>query len=317
MNSRNEPSPIITVTLNPCLDKHVAVDRVEPERKLRCDELGLHPGGGGLNVSRAIALLGGRSLAVWLSGGAAGTRLERLLAAAGLEQRPIRIAGETRENLLVHERHSGREYRFGMPGPLVSAAETHAVIGEIENTRIGRGYLVVSGSLPPGADPAIYAELASLAKKQSLQLVVDASGAGLQQAVAEGVHLLKPNLRELSELRQHTIRTEPEIAEHALRLVNDSRVDLVLVSLGAGGALLASAEGTLRLPSPTVPIRSRIGAGDSMLAGMVLALARGETPATAARFGVAAGAAAVMTGGTQLCTREDTERLFQQLQATA
>ena len=317
MNSRNRQTPIVTVTLNPCLDRHVAVDRVEPERKLRCEELGLHPGGGGLNVSRAIALLGGRSLAVWLCGGAAGTRLERLLVVAGLEHRPIRIAGETRENLLVHERHSGREYRFGMPGPRVSTEELHSVAGEIQRAGVERGYLVVSGSLPPGADPAIYTEIATLATERSLRLVVDASGAGLQRAVAAGVHLLKPNLRELSELRHCTIRTEPEIAEHALGLVNAARVDLVLVSLGAGGALLASAEGTLRLLSPTVPIQSRIGAGDSMLAGMVLALARGETPATAARFGVAAGAAAVMTGGTQLCTREDTERLFHQLQAQA
>jgi 6-phosphofructokinase 2 len=317
VENRQAQQPIVTVTLNPALDRHVRVDRVEPERKLRCEVLGVHPGGGGINVSRAIAILGGHSVAVWLSGGAAGARLDRLLADAALEQRPVPIVGETRENLLVHERHSGREYRFGMPGPPVSPQELRAVFGEIERTGAGPGYLVVSGSLPPAADPAVYAEFAAFARGHALRLVADASGPGLKRALAEGVYLVKPNLRELSEVRHRTVRTEPQIAEAAMALIEERRAELALVSLGAGGALLASAEGTVRLFSPTVPIQSRIGAGDSMLAGMVLALARGATPPAAARFGIAAGAAAVMTGGTELCTREDTERLFQQVTGSA
>jgi 6-phosphofructokinase 2 len=304
---------IATLTMNPAIDKSSAVNQVVAEWKLRCDSPVYEPGGGGINVSRAIGKLGGDSVAFYPAGGLAGRMLIDLLDREGLQHRAMSIAGVTRENFTVLEKSTGRQYRFGMPGPALQEEEWRRCLEEITPLLPKIDYLVASGRLPPGVPPDFYGQLAKLAREQNTRLIVDTSGEALRLAVEEGVFLIKPNLREFAELMGRESVEGLEEERLARELVATGRSQAVVVSLGAAGVLAASAEGVEQVRAPLVPIISKVGAGDSTVAGMVLALARGRSWREAVRFGVAAGAAAVMTPGTELCRREDAERLYAQL----
>jgi 6-phosphofructokinase 2 len=304
---------IATLTMNPAIDKSSAVHQVVAEWKLRCDPPVYEPGGGGLNVSRAIRKLGGDSLAFYPAGGLAGQMLSDLLDREGLQHRAMSIAGVTRENLTVLEKSTGQQYRFGMPGPTLQEVEWRRCLEEISHLLPQIDYLVASGRLSPGVPPNFYGQLAKMAKKHNTRLIVDTSGEALRLAVEEGVFLIKPNLPEFAELTGQK-RVDELLEEHLAReLVSSNQSEAVVVSLGAAGVLVASAEGVERVRAPLVPIKSKVGAGDSTVAGIVLALTRGQSWREAVRFGVAAGAAAVMTPGTELCCREDVERLYEQI----
>jgi len=310
-----EQAGILTITLNPTIDKSAEVDHVEPEHKLRCSAPHFEPGGGGLNVSRAIRNLGGESTALWARGGPMGAMLEMLLEEEHLTHEAVPIAGLTRENLIIFERSSKRQYRFGMPGPELSEEVGKRFLEALAHT--DAEYIVASGSLSPGLSLDFYARIARTARELGKRCIVDTSGDALRQAIEEPLFLIKPNMRELQLLVQHPIDGPDEVQEAARELVDRHHCEAVAVSLGAAGMMLVTAGQVDHIPSPTVPIRSKVGAGDSTVGGIVLSLARGRTLVEAARFGVASGAAAVMTAGTELCRREDAERLYRHLQARA
>ncbi len=303
---------IVTVTLNPTIDKSASIDHVVPERKLRCKSPRYEPGGGGLNVSRAIRKLGGESKAVYLSGGLQGKRLQRLLDEEGLDHSPFEIEEWTRENLVIYEESTGQQYRFGMPGPNVSEKEWRGFSDALSKLGKKPDYLVASGSLPPGVPEDFYARMAERCKRDDISLILDTSGKPLSLAVEEGVFLLKPNVDELKILSgQPDFEDESRLEEAARSLVREGKNRVVAISLGAAGAILVWEDKCERLRAPTVPIKSKVGAGDSMVAGIVLSLARGKSIPESVRFGVAAGAAAVMTPGSELCRRRDAEQLFE------
>ncbi len=305
---------IVTVTLNPTIDKSASVSHVVPERKLRCKSPRYEPGGGGLNVSRAIRKLGGESKAVYLSGGLQGKRLQHLLDKEGLDHRPTEIEEWTRENLIVYEESTGQQYRFGMPGPNVSEKEWRGFLDELSALGNKPDYLVASGSLPRGIPEDFYARLARKCKKEDIRLILDTSGKALSLAVEEGVFLVKPNVDELKALAgRDDFEDESRLEEVARGLVRDGKNQVVATSLGAAGAMLVWDGKCERLRAPTVSIKSKVGAGDSMVAGIVLSLARGKSILESVWFGVAAGAAAVMTPGSELCRRHDAEQLFERI----
>jgi len=305
---------IVSLTMNPTIDTSSRVGHVVAERKLRCKPPCHEPGGGGINVSRVIRRLGGDSLALYLSGGWYGHMLQGLLDQEGLNHSPISIEGSTRQNVIVLEESSGRQFRFGMPGPTLHEAEWKRCLEVLETLAPKPDYLVGSGSLSPGVPDDFYARVARIATKRGIRLIVDTSGEALRLAArAGGVYLLKPNMRELRALADHEIKDELEQERVVTEIIRKGGSELVVVSLGTAGALMASKEGCERLRAPTVPIQSKVGAGDSMVAGIVLSLAQGKSPRDAVHFGVAAGAAAAMTPGTELCRREDTERLYRHM----
>jgi 6-phosphofructokinase 2 len=191
------------------------------------------------------------------------------------------------------------------------------MIAGLEALEPSPAYLVVSGSLPPGLPPTIFHELGKLATRIGARLIVDTSGPGLAAALEVGVFLVKPNYRELSSLLGRPIENDYDLEDVAQSMIKAGQSEAVLVSLGAAGAALITADDCKRFRAPVVPIQSKVGAGDSMVGGLVLALARGESLIEAARFGVAAGTAAVMTPGSELCRREDAERLYSQMVARA
>lgn len=301
--------PIVTLTVNPALDISTAVSNVVPDRKLRCGEPVYEPGGGGINVSRVIVRLGGRSFAVYAAGGHTGRFLRDLLDREGVPNQPVPIAAPTRESFMVYEEATGQQYRFGMPGPTLREEEWGGLIDALSALEPRPDYLVGSGALAPGSPEDFYARLARAGKRLGARVIVDTSGEALRQAVREPVYLVKPNYRELIDLVGREPRDETEQESLAMELVRQGCCTAVLVSLGSAGVLLATREGTERLRAPVVPVRSKVGAGDSTVAGVALGLAQGRPLRDAVLLGLAAGAAAVMTPGSELCRREDTERL--------
>lgn len=297
--------------MNPAIDANTSVEQVIAEEKMLCRRPTHEPGGGGINVSRAIRKLGGESIALYTSGGANGRLLQELLDREGLNQYPIPIKDMTRENFIVFEEVSQRQFRFGVTGPTLSEEEWQDCLSTLKNIRPKPEYIVASGSLPPGVPDDFYARVVRIAKELGARIIVDTTGEPLHLAAREGVFLIKPNMRELQDLFKKEMMEESQIQELAADFIKKGRCQVVVVSLGAAGALMVTAEGTKHLRTPTVPIKSKVGAGDSMVGGIVLSLARGWSMTDAVRYGVAAGAAAVMTPGTELCRKEDTDRLYQ------
>jgi 6-phosphofructokinase 2 len=302
--------PIVTLTLNPAIDESSEAEAVRPTRKVRTWAQRYDPGGGGINVARVVRELGRAALPVFLSGGATGPVLEALLAERGLDPvEPVPIEGSTRVSHSVFERGTGLEYRFVPEGPEVSAEEWRRCLAALE--RLDFDYLVASGSLPRGLPEDAYAEVARLVARRGGRFVLDTSGPPLAAAVrAGGVALLKPSLGEFQTLIGRKVEEPEAIEDAALALVAEGGVEMLAVTLGHRGALLVTGSSALRLRPPDVAPKSATGAGDSFLGGMVFALAEGHAPEDAFGIGVAAGAAAVLTPGTELCRRDDVWRLY-------
>lgn len=303
---------ILTLTVNPAIDTSCEVEHVMPERKLRCSQPVFEPGGGGLNVSRAIKKLGGESLAVYFQGGPPGEILNHFLTDEGINHHLIETANWTRENLVVYETSTGQQYRFGMPGPIIKKKEWQGILEYLENLDQPPKYLVASGSLSPRMPTDFYARVARIANTKNMLMILDTSGDALSTALEEGgLYLIKPNIGELRDILAHSENLDEEqIIERSTKYIDEKKVQVLVISLGSAGSMLVTKDGYRKMRAPAVSIKSKVGAGDSMVAGITLALARNKPIEDAVLFGIAAGAAAVMTPGTELCRRNDTERLY-------
>src|SRR6516162_1451086 len=311
-SQRNRHIPmgtIVTLTMNPALDIATSTDRVIPTHKLRCSPPRYDPGGGGINIARAVHALGGGAVAIFPVGGPAGEMIHHLLDQEGVRHHPIAIDGFTRESLAVEDRQSSEQFRFILPGPEVCEADQERCLDQLSAVAAPADFIVASGSLPLGVREDFYARVAQLAQMRGKRFVLDTSGAALKQA-GRGIYLLKPSLRELQDLVGREIGTPFEQEKAAREVIERSRSEIVVLSLGAEGALLVTVEECERFAAVPVEARSTVGAGDSMLAGVVLGLSREMPLREAVRFGLAAGAAALLGSGTELCRRSDVERLY-------
>lgn len=304
---------ILTVTVNPTIDTSTNIDRVVADRKLRCARPIHEPGGGGINVSRAIKKLGGESLAIFPAGGTNGQHLIQLLENEGVQTSTVEINEPTRENFTVEETGSDKNYRFVMPGPKLNESEWQEIIEKVHNLKDKPNFLVASGSLPDGVPDDFYAQLAECCTREEIKIIIDTSGEPLKQAFKEGVFLIKPNMRELNDMIGEEIKDEKRLANRVKEFIKKSGTEYIVLSLGSGGALLITENYYKHFRSPTVQIKSKVGAGDSAVAGIVLSLSRGKSIEEAVQFGVAAGASAVSTPGSQLCDSDLTYELYDQI----
>ncbi len=302
---------IVTLTMNPAIDKSSKVDTIKPDSKLRCESPKYQPGGGGINVSRAIHKLGGDSLCAYLAGGPDGALMEKLLKEEGIAQHIMATQSWTRQNFIVVDKSTHQQYRFGMPGAEVEEKEWKQMLKDMEALCQRADYVVGSGSLPVGIPSDFWARLARIAKENNARYIVDTSGEALELATEEGVYLLKPNLGELGALSHKASVTALEQEELAKKLISDDKCEIVVVSMGPQGAMLVAEDKVVYVPAPTVHKKSTVGAGDSMVAGMVLSLSQDKSLTEVVSFGVASGTAATMNEGTGLCKKEDTEKLYQ------
>ena len=307
---------IITVTFNPAIDKLSSVPVLIPEKKLKCSAPVFEAGGGGVNVARAIKKLGGHAVALYLAGGHTGKLFTHMLMDEHVESIVTETLGYTRENLIMLETASNQQYRFGMPGPHISEPEWQDCLKNI-NQMPGVEYIVASGSLPPGVPTDIFARIACIARQKNARMIVDTSGEALKQAVQEGVFLIKPNLGELSSLAGKDELGLESVDDVAMEVIASGKCEVVVVSMGPTGAMLVTKDLVKQIIPPPVRIKSTVGAGDCMVAGIVLQLAANKELTEAVQYGVACGTAATMNPGTELCSKEDAELLFRIIQEKA
>lgn len=306
---------IITVTFNPTIDKSTSIPALAPEKKLRCSQPNFGPGGGGINVARAIKKLGGEAEAIFPAGGYSGKFLEELMSREGVATHVVPTRSHTRENLIVYDQSTALQYRFGMPGTALEESDWKNVLSLIEKS--DAAYIVASGSLPPGVPVDIFGRIAAIAKARGSKLIVDTSGEALKKAMEVGVYLLKPNLGELSSLVGKEEVHHEMVDDIARDIIKRECCQAVMVSLGAAGAMLITNDETIHAVPPVVKRLSTVGAGDSMVAGVVLSLSEGKSLKEALQYGVAAGTAATQNPGTELCKKQDVERLIRNIRITS
>jgi 6-phosphofructokinase 2 len=304
---------LITLTLNPALDLAADAEEVVHTHKIRMHHEHADPGGGGVNVARVLHELGGDVLALIVTGGASGRVLEEMLDEAHVPRRSVVIHGRTRVSLNVLDIKHGLEYRFVPEGPTVTENEWQRILSSLVETE--GEWLIASGSLPNGVPQDAYAQVARIATQRGQRFVLDTSGVALRAALGHGVDLVKPSLGELENLVGRKLADPREQEAEALALVRSGAARMVAVTLGPGGAILATQQGVVRRAAMDVPVQTAVGAGDAFLAGMTLALSRDDTPEEALAWGTAAGAAAICCAGTARLHRTDVEARYRELRA--
>lgn len=302
---------IVTLTVNPSVDKSTHFSGLIAEQKIRCKEPLFDAGGGGINVSKAIARLHGSSLAVFASGGPIGEMLKDLVKKEKIDFEVIETNTPTRENFIAVDDNTNSQYRFGFSGGTLSDLESRKVLETLSNLK--PKFLVASGSLNEGLSSDFYQKVAEIAKESNSKLIVDTSGEALKKVLETGAYLIKPNVGELAKLIGVERLEIDEVNEAAKKIIADGGAEIVVVSLGPQGAVLVTKDDYEYVPAPNVAKKSTVGAGDSMVGGMVWALSQGKSLKEVIRWGVACGSAATMNEGTQLFKFEDANRLFEWL----
>lgn len=302
-------SRILTITLNPTVDVSGETELLRPVHKVRTTPLTYEPGGGGINVAGVISNLGGDVESLYVGGGATGTLLAELLINQPYKSIYIPNTAPVRMSFNMYERSSGFEYRFVPEGEPISTDAIDACLDKVDGFR--GEFVVASGSVPLGAPDDLLVNIADMAKKNGAKFVLDSSGHALSHTIENAdVFLAKPSLSELRHLAGDTLN-EASAREAAMAVIGRGKCQMLAITLGAEGAMLADKNDLIRLPALHVPTKSTVGAGDSFLGAMVWALSEGWDRVKAFKLGIAAGAAAAMTPGTELCKREDVFRLFE------
>ena len=304
---------ITTVTVNPALDKSTHLRGLVPEQKIRCDAPRYDAGGGGINVSKAIARLNGESLALFTAGGPTGEMMKELLIKEAINIDPITVQNWTRESFVAVDDNTNSQYRFGFPGAALSESEKETILEKI--AALSTDFLVLSGSLNDGLSTDFYKEIAEHAKNSNIKVIVDTSGESLQKVLETSVYLIKPNVGELAKLVGVDRLEMEEVNQAAKKIIAQGSAEIIVVSLGPQGAALVTKDSYDYVPAPHVAKKSTVGAGDSMVGGMVWALSQNKSLDEVLRWGVACGSAATMNEGTQLFKIEDANRLFEWLKS--
>jgi 6-phosphofructokinase 2 len=299
---------ILTITLNPCIDKSTKVDKLEPEAKLRCTEVVHEPGGGGINVSKALEKLSCKSIALFPAGGHNGEMLCSLLKKMNLSFHAIPTEEETRENWVVKESSFNNQYRFTFPGRAISEEAVRQLIDKI--TSYNPKFIVASGSLPPGLPDYFYGLIVEKAEVIGAKCIVDTSGAALKSLENKKAFLIKPNRGELCKLLGIEKIEKDEVPDAAKQAIKNGYAEWIAVSMGGDGAWLVSKEERYYCNAPKVERKSTVGAGDSMVAGITYMFSQNASPEEALRFGVCCGSAATMNEGTQLFDKETVYALY-------
>ena len=301
---------ITTVCLNPCFDKTVEVDALTPGTVNRVRTMRTDPGGKGANVATVLARLGVPVRCLGLAGEVGAARYEAMLDAAGVPHGFLHVPGEMRTNLKIVSRDSGEATEINEPGPAVNPKRLSDLLRLARENCGGDDFLVLTGSLPPGCPEDTYAQLVSALRVPS---VVDASGKSLRASLKARPFLVKPNRRELAGALQRPMNDLRDVREGALELMAQGARN-VLVSLGEEGALLVTENRVWHAAGLKVKVSCTVGAGDAMVAGFVAGYVATGDFVEAFRRGMAAGAASVMTDGTQLIRREDYDALLDKVE---
>ncbi|MGD9115671.1 MAG: 1-phosphofructokinase [Dehalococcoidia bacterium] len=303
---------IITITLNPSLDQHITVDGLVVDGPNRWSRLHRYAGGKGIDVSRAINEMKGRTIAYGFIGGALGRAVEIFLDEEGVPFSFTPIKGETRTNFIITDNKTGKQTRIDAPGPHITRDEFDRFQRKMKRISPGPDLIVMGGSAPPGIPDNVYYTIILEAKKYGVRTILDADDQWLVEGMKARPYLVKPNVREAQSLVGRELPDENAVIKAALDIV-EMGAEIAVISRGGDGIIAATKKTVLKVTPPEVKVKSTVGAGDCTIAGFALKLA-GEGPLTkACRLAVAMGTAAVLTPGTELARREDVEALLPQI----
>jgi len=300
---------IATVTLNPSLDRTVTVEELVMDEANRWTSLRRDPGGKGINVSRVIHELGGETVAYGFIGGIDGETLKHLLQQQAVPFDFTPIKGEIRSNFIIADLATYHQTRIDAPGPHIMRHELQKLVQKVKHISPKPDFLVFAGSVPPAVPADIYRQLIEAAKNNGIKTVLDSDNKWLKEGIKAKPNVIKPNVHEAEELLGKHLRSEAAIVK-ALKLLVDRGIEVAVISRGKDGLIAANGEMVLKAIPPQVEVRSTVGAGDSTIAGLVLKLNEGLAIDEACRWAVAAGTAATLTPGTELCRREDVVKLL-------
>lgn len=305
---------IITLTMNPAIDTYLSGETFRTS-KIRCTITGAGPGGGGVNVARAIRKLGDVAEAAVIVGGPGGERLLGMLAERDVPHHDIWVEGETRDTYVIFDRESKRRYHIIIDGPRLSEPEWQSALDLVERVSRPGAYFVMSGSLPPGVPDDFYAQAAAIAKAGGCRVALDTSGPPLAAALEEGVWLAKPNRRELESVAGHPIRTFADRKKVSELLVQRGAVEILAATFGADGSLVTTAEESWHVDPPPITLMSEVGAGDSFLGALIMSISQGRDLRDATIYAVAAAGSALMKAGPGLSEKDETDELYARIKA--
>ncbi|WP_100614397.1 1-phosphofructokinase family hexose kinase [Confluentibacter citreus] len=304
---------IITLTINPALDKSAKVDGLVPDQKLQCHSIGYQPGGGGINVSRVLNRLNEQTRCIFTSGGDTGKNLNELLLKEGINPETMSVKAWTRENLSIVDTKTNFQYRFGMPSHGLQDVELVELKSVLDKCLSNGDMLVLSGSLPPNVATDYYATLIQYVSNKNIRIVIDTSGPALAEALKEKVFLVKPNQKELAQWAGKEFLSSMEQEAFALDRVKSGNATYVVVSLGARGAFMASKDGIVYQSTPSVSVKSTIGAGDSMVAGLIYGIKNDFLVKDILKWGVVCGVATTMNEGTNLASKSHIDNVLKMM----
>lgn len=302
---------IVTLTINPAIDRTISVDRLAFEDRARISSSKESAGGRGINASTVIHSFGGPTVAVLTSGGEKGKRLEAFLASSGFPVMVIPIRNEIRTDLTITDRH-GLTIHLNEAGPELSAAEVAQVEKAVREALDGAAWLMLCGSLPPGVPPAFYGKLIGLARKKKVKTLLHTSGEALREGIEARPSVVTPNQPEAERLLGRTLLTRTQFLE-AAEQVRQMGAESVVLSLGSRGAVGSFADGLVAAAAPPVDSVCPIGSGDALAAAYAWAMSRKAKPGEALRWGVAAGTASARLPGMRFANLAQTEEIYPQV----
>jgi 1-phosphofructokinase family hexose kinase len=294
---------IITVTLNPALDKTVYVDKLRPNDANRIQRIEVDAGGKGVNASRVLKELGSQTIALGFLGGNSGKFIEHVLNSEGVPTDFVIVEQETRTNISVQENTGAPPTVFNEPGPFVTEDKLNELLAKVSSTAQQSSMVIFGGSLPPGVPKDIYRTLIKLAHESGAKAILDSDGEPMKLGLEARPFMVKPNRDEVRRLLGIELHS-PRDGIPAIEALMEQGVELAIISMGADGAIAGSKEGIWLAVPPAVKVVSTIGSGDSMVAGVAHILSQGGSLDEAMRWGTAAGAATAMTDGTEIGKRE-------------
>ncbi|RKZ31855.1 1-phosphofructokinase [bacterium] len=303
---------IYTVTLNPALDRTIWVEEFKFDDTCRIIREERYPGGKGIDVSRMIRTLGGDSVALGFLGGFTGLEIEGRLLNEGIPHDFIRIGGETRTNIIIHAADSDREIKVNASGPEIEPVELGLLLEQVRSLRPSPTFAVISGSVPPGLSPSIYAQLILTFEGLGARVIFDADGEPLMRGLAATPYMIKPNRHELERLIGRELPHPEDLIEASKELIK-GELSIVVISCGADGVYVLTAETGFHCYPPEVETVNTVGSGDSLVAGIAWGLENGLSLEDAVCLGVACGTATAMAEGTAQGSLEDIENLRSQI----
>lgn len=301
---------VVTLTINPALDKSAKVAELVPYDKLDCLDITYHPGGGGINISRVLHRLAIESHCIFPYGGKTGEHLIELLQDEHVSVYSTPISIWTRENFAVFENKTNLQYRFGMPTSSFDEEELENLERLVYQQVASDDIFVISGSLPKGLPTDYYSKIIQNLKASGVKIIVDTSGPVFSEVLKNELFLIKPNQKELARLAGKESLSKEERETFAMKLVTDKIAKYIVVSLGKDGAFMAHKDGIEYVAAPEISLKSTIGAGDSMVAGLIYAIVKNESPKNMLRWGVACGVSATLSEGSDLAHKADIDEVL-------